>query len=345
MKQIFTSWLLPLIILLMHSELGLAQSTYSNDYITFEYPSAFTVKDGKQDGSYQVTCALPDNSAALIIFLQPTHAIDSYNPFYFIDSLIDTIANSAQCDVKTGQKGKGTKIGLNGQYKFFTLENRAEKLSGFMFAGKNTKYGVVFLALAEDQTQLNQLNEITNSIKIVNKNLIIYWQSIFHGELNEQDIEYINQKYPSGFSTETIVLMGEYEDDVNITEVVPSESVITDVITHHYNDIGTYPTPAYIGEIFAKVYKEDYYRHVDLDSLWYAYQLCQDLIHDGRFNAFMQDLEKIDYPPIDINKLKHVTTQQDKQICEVMNACLYTLLGNGGLGIEYVFDGYYTFDY
>ena len=90
----------------MHSELGLAQSTFSNDYITFEYPSDFTVKGEVQSGSYQISCT--SESAVLSISLLPTYAIDLYNPFHVADSLIDTIANSAQCDVKTGQQGKGT---------------------------------------------------------------------------------------------------------------------------------------------------------------------------------------------------------------------------------------------
>ena len=194
--------------------------------------------------------------------------------------------------------------------------------------------------------ELNRKFPVSMSRSYLEKNYLIgYWKSIFHEEFNQQDIQYINQQYPFGFSTEKIILVGEYVGEAEDIEVVPTEDVIIDVVTHHYTNIGTYPTPAYIGEIFAKVYKIDYYKHVSLYSLWYANQLCYDLICHGRFYDFIQNLNRTEYPIIDINTLKHVKTQQDRQICEVINACLDALLENGGLGLEYIFDEYYTFDY
>ena len=156
-----------------------------------------------------------------------------------------------------------------------------------------------------------------------------FWKSIMGSDFNTKDEQYLKKKYPSGITTEKVLLTGEYEGDER-KETIPTEDVIIDVITNHYNDPWAYgfPTPECVGEFIAKVYGKDYYKHLDARTLCNVNQLCQDLIHRGEFEDLMQNLEKQSYP-LKVNTIKSAKTQQEKDICEVLNAWAYIALGNG----------------
>lgn len=160
------------------------------------------------------------------------------------------------------------------------------------------------------------------------------------------DIEqYIKKKYPSGITTEKIVFHGEYEDDEDKEELVPTENVIADVVSNCYCKYRFYsPAPTFVGEYYAKIYKKDVYKHLSLYDVCRVYDLCEDLIRRGEFDSLMQTIEEDEYPAVDINTLKSVKTEQDKNICKVLNAWADIEMGNAGLnGIRELFEDYFDF--
>ncbi len=163
--------------------------------------------------------------------------------------------------------------------------------------------------------------------------LLSFWRQIMKDEFREQDEQYLKKKYPSGVATHAIVLVGEYIDDEDKEEIIPNEDVIMAMVEHHYSDSNYYefPTPKLVGEFYVKAYERDYYKILNLKDLCNAYQLCQSLILTDEFNTFLHDLKEPDYPFIDINTIKSAKTQQEKDICRVLNAWLYAAFGNGGL--------------
>lgn len=174
---------------------------------------------------------------------------------------------------------------------------------------------------------------------------IDFWKQIFKNEFTSAHQDYLIQKYPNGCPKQEIILYGDYGEEGEV-ETIPADDVITDMVSTHYNyfQANQYPTPKYVGEIFARIYKKDYYKHISLYDLFITNQLCLDLINRGDFDRFMQNLDKSYYSYIDINLLTHAITKQDEAICSVLNACIYISMGNGGLEpLLVIFDGYYEF--
>ena len=168
--------------------------------------------------------------------------------------------------------------------------------------------------------------------------LLKFWKDIMGDDFGSEDEQYLKKEYPSGVTTEKIVLKGEYIDDEDKEEIIPTEDVIINVFTNHYNIHHTAPAPECVGEYFAKIYKKDYYKHIDAEQLCYAYSLCQELKNRGEFDNLLQDIEEqIDREelyenyPLDPETIKTAKTQQDKDICKVLNAWAYIALGDGGL--------------
>ena len=85
------------------------------------------------------------------------------------------------------------------------------------------------------------------------------------------------------------------------------------MVSTHYNyfQANQYPTPKYVGEIFARIYKKDYYKHISLNDLFVTNQLCLDLINRGDFERFMQNLDKSYYSYIDVESLKNAPKPAD----------------------------------
>ena len=174
---------------------------------------------------------------------------------------------------------------------------------------------------------------------------IDFWKQIFEDEFTSAHQDYLIQKYPNGCPKQEITLVGEYIDDDDEVEIIPADDVIIDMVAKHYNHFqaNQYPTPKYVGEIFALIYKYDYYKHISLYDLFVTNQLCLDLINRGDFVRFMQNLDK-SYSYIDVDLLTHAITKQDEAICSVLDACIYISMGNAGFApLPVIFDGYYEF--
>jgi len=176
-------------------------------------------------------------------------------------------------------------------------------------------------------------NAPTEESSLDDKWLFSFWQEVLEGDFNSQDEQYLIKKYPSGIPTDTIDLVGEYIDDEDKIEIIPTKDVIISMVEYHYCDANDYeyPTPKFVGEFYAKAYELDYYKHLRLKELCNVYQLCCSLIQKGEFNTFMNNLKEPDYPFIDIDTIKTAVTEQEKNICRVLNAWLYIAFANGGL--------------
>lgn len=197
------------------------------------------------------------------------------------------------------------------------------------------------MTMAANAHAFNKQYAGSNSVEY----FIDFWKQILKDDFTSAHQDYLVQKYPNGCPKQEIILYGDYDEEGEV-ETIPADDVITDMVSTHYNyfQANQYPTPKYVGEIFARIYKKDYYKHISLNDLFVTNQLCLDLINRGDFERFMQNLDKSYYSYIDVESLTHAITEQDKVICSVLNACIYISMGNGGLEpLPSIFDGYYEF--
>lgn len=197
------------------------------------------------------------------------------------------------------------------------------------------------MTMAANAHAFNKQYAGSNSVEY----FIDFWKQILKDDFTSAHQDYLVQKYPNGCPKQEIILYGDYDEEGEV-EIIPADDVITDMVSTYYNyfQANQYPTPKYVGEIFARIYKKDYYKHISLNDLFVTNQLCLDLINRGDFERFMQNLDKSYYSYIDVESLTHAITEQDMVICSVLNACIYISMGNGGLEpLPSIFDGYYEF--
>lgn len=180
--------------------------------------------------------------------------------------------------------------------------------------------------------------EKANKINEQNEEVFMFFYKEMKDEFSSQDQQYLKEKYPSGIPSEKLRRIGEYEGDETYIEIIPKDDVLIDFISHHYK------TPDCVGEVFAIANREDYYERIDITLLCYAYKRIKDIMESGNMYLLLSQIENVDSPIANINKLKYAKSDSDKKICMVLNYFIYLRSGNDfPYDTDCLFDHYFDF--
>ena len=143
-------------------------SRYSDDRLTFRYPDTYTVEYYEEEDYNQVCCITKDKYSMAAFYVTYTYSPHSKDDLKRalekeIDDLIDALCTN---DAKGSKITTDTKLNLKGYSKDYTGEIAGVKVKGTIFAAYDDSNIVKLMTCGQNDTELNQLETIINTISL-----------------------------------------------------------------------------------------------------------------------------------------------------------------------------------
>ena len=162
-------------------------NTYSNEYISFRYPSNYKIADVEKDenGEISFNCEIKGDNLSCITIASGEDAGLAYAYEQEIKELsietINTINSTLMTmyyDIKFSTISKKTVGNCKGYFCDFTAKAFSETVKGYTFVGVSVNYYVTILTQAENDKYMRQLDEILSTLDVKAEALEGEWSTI-----------------------------------------------------------------------------------------------------------------------------------------------------------------------
>ena len=161
-------------------------NTYSNEYISFRYPSNYKITDVEKDenGEISFNCEIKGDNLSCITIASGEDASLAYSYEQEIKEMsietINTINSTLTMyyDIKFSTISKKTVGNCKGYFCDFTAKAFSETFKGYTFVGVSVNYYVTIVAQAENDKYMRQLDEILSTLDVKAEALEGEWSTI-----------------------------------------------------------------------------------------------------------------------------------------------------------------------
>lgn len=162
-------------------------NTYSNEYISFRYPSNYKITDVEKDenGEISFNCEIKGDNLSCITIASGEDAGLAYAYEQEIKEMsietintINSTLTSIYYDIKFSTISKKTVGNCKGYFCNFTAKAFSETVKGYTFVGVYVNYYVTIVTQAESDKYMRQLDEILSTLDVKAEALEGEWSTI-----------------------------------------------------------------------------------------------------------------------------------------------------------------------